>query len=70
MVARIGSVKFNVIFHLYLHPHIESSKKKIVSNSFIHKAPEIWSKLPAVIKDCPSISSFSKRMKKYLYSSY
>ena len=46
-----------------LHPHIESSKKKIFSNSFIHKAPELWSKVPAVIKDCPSISSFSKRIK-------
>ena len=53
-----------------LNPHIESFKHKIVLNSFIHKAPELWTKVPLTIKNCPSKISFSKNMKKYLYSNY
>ena len=51
-----------------LNPHIQSFKYKIVLNSFIHRAPELWSQVPLVIKNSLSKASFSKRLKKaYLF---
>ena len=53
-----------------LNPHIESYKYKIVLSSFIHKAPDLWSKVPLSIRNAKSLTSFSKRMKRHIYSNY
>ena len=40
-----------------------------VKNSFVVKGPRLWSKLPGTIKECGTMYSFSKNVKKWLLNS-
>lgn len=47
-------------------PHIQSYKLQISLNSFLHKAPFMWSSIDMSIKSAPSLYSFNRRLKKHL----
>ena len=49
-----------------LDPHITRKRTKKISNTFLHKAPEYWYKIPQDIKDSITINSFKNKMKIYL----
>ena len=42
---------------------------KHFSNSFSHYAPVLWNSFPFQIRNSPSVASFRKRLKTYLYNS-
>ena len=50
--------------------HIRPVKTDIVFRSFIHQGPDIWSKLPANLKQAKSICSFGTRLRKYYIEKY
>ena len=65
----------NQLYHSYqtrqaTNPNLKRYEKKVVYSSFLAKAPELWTKVPIQIKECPSKRSFAKRMKKYILESY
>ena len=66
----------NSLFHRVEHGHltrgslcnmyVPNSRCKLVSKSFILKAPKIWNQLPENLKTNPNIISFKKNLKKHL----
>ena len=65
----------NQIYHSHLtrqakDPHIVPYHYQIVKNSFLGKAPELWSKVPFDITCCKQKKRFSKKIKKDILNSY
>jgi len=50
--------------------HYDPIKTPIMLRSFIHNAPNLWSKLPSSVKEANSRKSFVNRIKKHLSSNY
>lgn len=51
------------------HPHISSRNSQFVLRSYLHKAPDLWYKIPSEIKNSTTITAFTKRFRKFLQSS-
>ena len=51
-------------------PHLEVHKYKVVSESFLHKAPSEWAKLSIDITSSVTKKSFTKKLKKAILSKY
>ena len=47
-------------------PHISVRRTHLLSQCFIHNAPNIWYNIPPPIKDTKTVGSFCSKMKKYL----
>ena len=67
--------KFNQNIHTYNtrqsnDPHHDLYKYCIVFDSFLHKGPELWSKIPNDIKNFKSKKGFAKKVKKLFLSKY
>ena len=45
-------------------PHVKSRNTYHISQSFLHRAPDIWYQIPQEIKSCNTINSFTRQMKK------
>jgi len=47
-------------------PHTSVRRTHLLSQCFIHNAPNIWYNIPPPIKDTKTVNSFCSKMKKYL----
>ena len=57
----------NFLVILKFHPSVHKSIKQF-DNSFAFDAPSIWKALPDEIRASPSLASFRKQLKTYLYT--
>ena len=68
-IKKIFTINNTVHHHNTRHsndPHIPQHSTRMVVSSFIHKAPEIWYKIPQDIKESQPIKSFNKKLKDHL----
>ena len=57
--------------HFLVIPKCYPSNQKSVKQfgySFVFDAPTVWNALPDEIHSCPSLASFRKQLKTYLYT--
>ena len=63
----ISNIFTNIQSHYTRHqndPHVKSRNTYHISQSFLHRAPDIWYQIPQEIKSCNTISSFTDKWKK------
>jgi uncharacterized surface protein with fasciclin (FAS1) repeats len=47
-------------------PHVTRKRTKKISDTFLHKAPEYWYRIPQDIKECITINAFKNKMKIFM----